>query len=33
MRRTTPDEPIEPIEPADLWLRSPLRTFSAGADE
>ena len=30
MRRTAP---VEPIEPADLWLRSPLRTFSAGADE
>ena len=36
MRRTTPvepTEPIEPIEPADLWLRSSLRTFSAGPDE
>ena len=30
MRRTTP---VEPIEPADLWLRSPLRSFSAGPDE
>ena len=30
MRRTTP---AEPMEPADLWLRSPLRTFSAGPDE
>ena len=27
MRRTAPVEPTEPIEPADLWLRSPLRTF------
>ena len=39
MRRTAPVEPIEPIEPtepielADLWLRSPLRSFSAGVDE
>ena len=33
MRRTAPVEPTEPIEPADLWLRSPLRTFSAGPDE
>ena len=30
MRRTAP---AEPIEPANLWLRSPLRTFSAGPDE
>ena len=30
MRRTTP---AEPIEPADLWLRSPLRIFSAGPAE
>ena len=27
MRRTAPVEPTEPIEPADLWLRSSLRTF------
>lgn len=27
MRRTVPVEPTEPIEPANLWLRSPLRTF------
>ena len=33
MRRTAPVEPTEPIEPADRWLRSPLRTFSAGPDE
>ena len=33
MRRTAPIEPTEPIEPAALWLRSPLRTFSAGPDE
>ena len=33
MRRTTPAEPTEPIEPVNLWLRSPLRTFSAGPDE
>ena len=33
MRRTAPVEPTEPIEPADLWLRSPLRTFSAGSEE
>ena len=33
MCRTAPVEPTEPIEPADLWLRSPLRTFSAGPDE
>ena len=33
MRRTAPVEPTEPIEPADLWLRSSLRTFSAGPDE
>ena len=33
MRRTAPVEPTEPIEPADLWLRSPLRTFSAGPEE
>ena len=30
MRRTAP---TEPIELADLWLRPPLRTFSAGTDE
>ena len=33
MRRTAPVEPTEPIEPADLWLRSSLRTFSAGPEE
>ena len=33
MRRTAPVEPTEPIEPADLWLRAPLRTFPAGPDE
>ena len=33
MRRTAPVEPTEPIEPADLWLRSLLRIFSAGPDE
>lgn len=33
MRRTVPVEPTEPIEPANLWLRSPLRTFSAGPEE
>ncbi len=30
MRRTTP---AESIEPSNLWLRSLLRTFSAGTDE
>ncbi len=30
MRRTTP---AEPIEPANLWLRSSLRTFPIGTDE
>ena len=30
MRRTAP---VEPTEPTDLWLRSSLRTFSAGPDE